>query len=92
MSDTFRDEVRDEMQSSRYHGANHKRRAAILSLIDLYGMADDIAGDVDLMGYYARVGRSILQIDSQGFADAYIHETIGNAKVVMEGLHNIEAM
>lgn len=60
----------DERASSRFDGEADRTLTCALSLIDSHGFADESTGSVDEGGYFARVGRWILLIDSQGFQSA----------------------
>lgn len=51
-----------------------------LETVYLDGCADDVIGDVDALGHYYRVGRYIVQTDSQGFHEVFTFDTLEAAR------------
>lgn len=81
---TFTDEVRETVSPHKFGG---DRRAAAAWLVTLDGCEDEQSGDVDGFGmWFARVGRTIVATDDQGFVwcERFPHE--------LRALRRFEAM
>ena len=63
---------------------------AILYAISLDGGADEIAGDVETIGYCERFGRYVLMTDSQGFVVSRRFRTVALAEAEIEYARNLE--
>jgi hypothetical protein len=51
----------------KYEAASDRELAAALYTVTLVSGEDDRVGDVSYMGFFARIGRYILEIDNNGF-------------------------
>ena len=81
---TFRDEIRETVSPWKYGG---DKRAAMLWLISLDGGCDAETGDAtDWFAWYGRIGRNILQCDSQGFVSAFRYRTEAEAISAFESI------
>ncbi len=68
------------------HKFGDSRRAAAAWILSGEGMADEETGDVDAGGYFARIGRTVVSCDSQGFVDATRYPSEAEARDVFHTL------
>lgn len=83
---TFRDEVRDLAQSSKFDGYTTpwmRRRGALLYLVSLNGGVDTTCGGAD-GDYFAAIGRHVLHEDDRGFVSWISFRTPSGARYFIE--------
>lgn len=75
------EEVRQTVSPHKFGGS---RRAAAAWIISGEGFADEESGDVDEGGYFARIGRTVLKCDTQGFVGATKYDNEYDAREAFE--------